>query len=213
MIAASGISGALIALVAVYGIAGLTRNAGEEACRPALAVAKRLNDLARGEVAAVKATQEPRFVPDLAFRDASAGSHRLAEWRGRVALVNLWATWCIPCRTEMPALDALQTRLGGNDFEVVAINIDTRDPDKPRQWLKDNGIDHLTFYADPSAKAFQELKAAGRALGMPTTLLIDARGCELASLAGPADWASDDAIALIRTALGGERLSATIRQN
>ena len=117
-------------------------------------------------------------------------------------LLNLWATWCVPCRKEMPTLDALQQRLGGPDFEVVAVNIDTRDPDKPKAWLKEIGISKLAYYADPTAKTFQDLKAIGRAFGMPTTLLIDRQGCEIGTIAGPAEWASDDAVKLIQAALG-----------
>jgi hypothetical protein len=101
----------------------------------------------------------------------------------------------------MPALDALQARLGGPTFEVVAVNIDTRDPDKPKAWLKDVGISHLAYYADRSAKTFQELKAVGKAFGMPTTLLVDPNGCELAYLAGPAEWASEDAVKLVEAAV------------
>ncbi len=85
-------------------------------------------------------------------------------------LLNLWATWCVPCRKEMPALDALQGKLGGPDFEVVAVNIDTRDPEKPKAWLKDVGVDKLAYYSDSNAKVFQDLKAIGKAFGMPTTL-------------------------------------------
>jgi hypothetical protein len=84
---------------------------------------------------------------------------------------------------------------------VVAINIDTRDTDKPKAWLKDVGIHKLGYYADNSAKVFQDLKAAGKAFGMPTTLLVDPNGCELAALAGPAEWASDDAVKLVTAAL------------
>jgi hypothetical protein len=101
----------------------------------------------------------------------------------------------------MPALDALQRRLGGPGFEVVAINIDTRDLDKPKAWLKEIGIDRLGYYADPNAKVFQDLKVIGRAFGMPTTLLVDAQGCELAAIAGPAEWASEDAVKLIEAAV------------
>jgi len=126
----------------------------------------------------------------------------LAEWRGRTVLFNLWATWCVPCRKEMPALDALQARLGGPEFDVVAVNIDTRDADKPKAWLKEVGISRLAYYADPTAKTFQDLKAVGKVIGMPTTLLIDAQGCELATLAGPAEWASADAAKLVEAAIG-----------
>jgi thiol-disulfide isomerase/thioredoxin len=115
-------------------------------------------------------------------------------------LFNLWATWCVPCRKEMPALDALQAKLGGSRFDVVAVNIDTRDPEKPKAWLKEVGINRLAYFADPQAKVFQDLKAVGRAFGMPTTLLIDPEGCEIAALAGPAEWASDDAVKIVQSA-------------
>jgi thiol-disulfide isomerase/thioredoxin len=108
----------------------------------------------------------------------------------------------VPCRKEMPALDALQARLGSDTFEVVAVNIDTRNLDKPKTWLQEVGITKLGYYADPSAKVFQDLKAIGKAFGMPTTLLIDPQGCELGTLAGPAEWASDDAVKLIEAASG-----------
>jgi len=187
---------------AVYGITGLKRNAGDAACRPAMATAARLAPLAHGEVAAVQVAEEPRLLPVLAFTDAAGAKRMLADWRGRTVLVNLWATWCVPCRKEMPALQALQRTLGGKDFEVVAINIDTRDTDKPRAWLKDVGVDGLAYYADPSAKVFQDLKLIGKAFGMPTSLIVDPSGCELATLAGPAEWGSEDAIKLVSAALG-----------
>ena len=131
----------------------------------------------------------------------AAASRKLSQWRGRMVLLNLWATWCVPCRKEMPALDALEQKLGGPRFEVVAINIDTRDPSKPRAWLRDAGVDKLAYYADPSAKVFQDLKIIGRAAGMPTTLLVDAAGCEIGTIAGPAEWASADAVKLVTAAL------------
>ncbi len=163
--------------------------------------ARKVASLARGEVAAVNIAKSPLKVPDLAFQDAAGRPLSLANWRGRTVLLNLWATWCVPCRKEMPALDALQTRLGGPEFEVVAVNIDTRDPDKPKDWLKEVGVTKLAYYADPAAKTFQDLKAIGRAFGMPTTLLIDPKGCEIGTIAGPAEWASDDAVKLIQAAI------------
>jgi len=144
----------------------------------------------------------PRQLPTLTFNDAAGQSKSLADWRGKTVLLNLWATWCVPCRREMPALDALQRELGGENFQVVAVNIDTRDPDKPKRWLAETGVKNLSYYADPSAKTFQELKAIGKAFGMPTTLLVDTNGCEIAALAGPAEWASPDALALVKAAIG-----------
>jgi hypothetical protein len=101
----------------------------------------------------------------------------------------------------MPALNTLQTKLGGPDFEVVAVNIDTRDPEKPKNFLKDANLTRLGYFTDPKAKVFQELKGIGRALGMPTSVLVDGQGCEIATIAGPAEWASDDAVKLISAAL------------
>jgi thiol-disulfide isomerase/thioredoxin len=126
----------------------------------------------------------------------------LADLKGRTLLVNLWATWCVPCRQEMPALDKLQAQLGGPDFEVVAINVDTRNTEKPKTWLKENGIGNLGFYADPSGNLLQVLQRSGHVVGLPTTLLVDGSGCEIALMKGPADWSSPDAVALVRAALG-----------
>jgi thiol-disulfide isomerase/thioredoxin len=202
MVLAGGIAGVAVGLAGVYEIATLTRNAGgDAACRPAVELAKKMAPFARGEVAAVNVAKTPLRVPPLAFNDSTGRQLTLEHWRGRTVLLNLWATWCVPCRKEMPALDALEQRLGGPGFEVVAVNIDTRDADKPKAWLKEVGVQKLAYYADPSARAFQDLKAIGRAFGMPTTLLLDAQGCELGTIAGPAEWASDDAIKLIEAAL------------
>jgi len=197
------IIGVGVATVAIYGMRGLQGNAsGDPVCRPAADLAKKLKPLAQGEVAALTMASQPLRVPDLVFNDAAGKSRNLSEFRGRTLLVNLWATWCVPCRKEMPALDQLQATLGGPKFEVVAINIDTRDPEKPQAFLKDSDLTHLSYFHDSSARVFQDLKAAGRALGMPTSVLVDPSGCEIATIAGPAEWASDDAVNLVRTATG-----------
>ena len=194
-----GFAGVAVGLAAVYGIGAMQRNV-DPVCRPAADLAKRLAPLARGEVAAITIATEPRRLPDLAFNDAAGQPRTLADFRGRTVLLNLWATWCVPCRKEMPALDALQAKLGDERFQVIAVNIDTRNLDKPKAWLDEVGIKGLGYFADPSAKVFQDLKGIGKALGMPTTLLIDPQGCELGTLAGPAEWASDDAVKLIDAA-------------
>jgi thiol-disulfide isomerase/thioredoxin len=202
VVAASSLAGIAVGLAAVYGISVFLGNrAGDPECRSAVETAGRLAPLARGEVAGVVVASRPLRIPDLAFRDSSGSERHLAQWRGRTVLLNLWATWCIPCRKEMPALDALQAKLGSPQFEVVSINIDTRDADKPRAWLKEVGITRLGYFADSSAKVFQDLKLVGRAIGMPTTVLLDPQGCEIGTIAGPAEWASDDALQLVRTAL------------
>jgi thiol-disulfide isomerase/thioredoxin len=194
--------GAALGFAGVYGIGGLRRNAGgDPACRPAVALSQKLAPLAHGELAALTMATTPLKLPDLAFDDADGKPRKLSDWRGRTVLVNLWATWCLPCRREMPALDALQAKLGGPDFEVVAVNIDTRDPDKPKNFLKEANLTRLGYFSDPTAKVFQDLKSMGKALGMPTSVLIDRNGCEIANIAGPAEWASDDAVKLISTAV------------
>lgn len=203
MILGGGVAGVIVGLGAVYGIATLAGNAaGDKACRPAVSLAQKVAPFAKGEVAAVKVATSPLKLPDITFHDASGRPVTLGDFKGRTILLNLWATWCVPCRTEMPTLDALEQKLGGPDFQVVAVNIDTRDPDKPKAFLNEIGIKNLTYYADGNAKSFQDLKAIGRAFGMPTTLLVDGQGCEIGTIAGPAEWASDDAVKLIKAALG-----------
>jgi thiol-disulfide isomerase/thioredoxin len=202
LVIAAVLIGAVIGYAGVSGIGGLKRSAaGDPACQQAVALSRKLAPLAQGEVAALTMATNPLKLPDLAFEDVDGKPRKLSDWRGRTVLVNLWATWCVPCRKEMPALDALQTKLGGPNFDVVAVNIDTRDPEKPKNFLKDANLTRLGYFSDPKAKVFQELKGIGRALGMPTSVLVDGQGCEIATIAGPAEWDSDDAVKLITAAI------------
>jgi thiol-disulfide isomerase/thioredoxin len=187
---------------AVYTGATVSGNAQAQSCAAAKPVADRIRPLVKGEIAGVLVGDRQQALPNLSFQGPDGKPMTLADMRGRVLLVNLWATWCAPCRKEMPALDKLQAELGGADFEVVAINIDQRNLDRPKTFLQEVNVTKLAYYADPSAKIFQQLRAVDRAVGMPTTLLIDRDGCELAYLAGPAEWASDEAKAFVRAALG-----------
>ncbi len=195
---------AVVAVVAgIYGIGRLRSNPADAACRQAVQTAARIAPLAHGEVAGLAVASTPFHVPPLAFKDAEGHDRTLADFRGRTVLLNLWATWCVPCRREMPALDALQAKLGGPKFQVVAVNIDTRDPEKPLAFLKQIGVTHLSYFADESAEVFEDLKTAGKAFGMPTTLIVDPKGCEIGDMAGPAEWASDDGVKLVSAAIGG----------
>ena len=201
----AAVLGAVAGLAAVYGIGGLQRNGtpaqADAGCEGAVAAARRLRPLVHGEIAALTLSETPRRVPDLSFRDRDGKPVRLADFRGQSVLLNLWATWCVPCRKEMPALDRLQGRMSGKDFAVVAVNIDTGDPAKPQRFLSEVVIKNLAYYDDPSTNAFQELKRVGRAVGLPTSILIDRAGCEIGYLAGPAEWSSAEAIALLQSAL------------
>src|SRR5579871_3756071 len=192
--------GALVGFAGIYGF-GLSRSAGDPACSAAVDLARKIAPLAHGEVAAVTMATKGLKLPDLAFEDADGKPRKLSDWRGKTVLVNLWATWCVPCRREMPALEGLQTRLQSPNFEVVAINIDTRDPEKSRKFLEDAKLTKLGYFNDKKAKVFQDLKAIGRALGMPTSVLVDGQGCEIGTIAGPAEWSSEDAVNVIGAAI------------
>jgi thiol-disulfide isomerase/thioredoxin len=140
---------------------------------------------------------QPVDLPPLTFTDAAGKPVSLADFSGKIVLLNIWATWCVPCREEMPALDKLDTKLGGKDFQVVAVNIDKGGADKAAAFLKETGVTHLALYTDPSGKLFATLKA----VGMPTTLIVDRNGREIARLVGPADWASPEAVKVIEAAI------------
>jgi len=201
----AAVLGAASGLAAVYGIGGLQRNgmtAGADPdCAPAVAAARRLQPFVQGEIAALTLSETPRRVPDLSFRDGEGKQVRLSDFRGREVLLNLWATWCVPCRKEMPALDRLQAQTNPKEFAIVAVNIDTGDPAKPRRFFSDMGIKNLAYYEDSSGGVFQELKRVGRGVGLPTSILVDRAGCEVGYLAGPAEWSSAEALRLVQTAL------------
>ena len=162
-----------------------------------LAAGPRKADAPPGALAAFVAKPDRPAVPQLPFADGSGAALTFANWKGRVVLVNLWATWCAPCRKEMPALAALQAKLGSRDFEVVAISVDSKGVTASSAFLKDVGADNLKLYVEPSTEIVNGL----RAIGLPTTLLIDRQGREIGRLVGPADWASPEAEVLIKSAL------------
>ena len=130
--------------------------------------------------------REPRRLPDIAFADGNARPMRLSAFRGKVILLNIWATWCLPCRKEMPALDRLQASLGGVDFEVVALSVDRDGPQAVKAFYRQTGIAQLHIYLDQSGEAMANLGVAA----IPTTLLIDRDGNEIGRKIGPAEWDS-----------------------
>ena len=195
--------GGPLALVAVLGVLYAMDGFGKASpavCQGTAATAARLDPLVHGEVAALGLARNGRLTPALSFQGPDGRPATLADFRGRTVLLNLWATWCVPCRKEMPALDHLQAKLGGTDFAVVAVNIDTTRLDQPKAFLQQIGVNALPLYADPTANVFQVLRGDGQALGLPTTVLIDRNGCEIGTMAGPAAWDSEDAQKLIEAA-------------
>jgi thiol-disulfide isomerase/thioredoxin len=140
----------------------------------------------------------PKALPDVRFVDGDGGNRSLSDFRGKVVLLNVWATWCVPCRKEMPILDRLQNTLGGADFQVVALSIDRKGLDVVRKFYGEIGIKHLAVYVDRGGRAVRDLSAAG----LPTTLLIDRAGREIGRLVGPAEWDTPEMMAFIRRQIG-----------
>ncbi|MGE0194862.1 MAG: TlpA family protein disulfide reductase, partial [Methylocystis sp.] len=163
------------------------------ACAASARIAADVKDLAKGEVAAMTIAAKPGPVADYSVDGPDGAPVSLGSFKGKTALLNLWATWCVPCRAEMPALDRLQEAFAGRNFQVVAVNIDTTRLERPKAFLAETGVKSLTYYSDPKANIFFEMKQAGKALGLPTTLLIGPDGCQVGLMNGPAAWDSPDA--------------------
>ena len=136
----------------------------------------------------------PREMLSTAFVDGRGQKLALADFHGRVVLLNIWATWCPPCIDEMPALDRLQARLGGSDFHVLALSIDESMEDV-RRFYDNLGIRHLEPYLAQRSRVMADIAA----VGLPTTILIDRVGRERGRLVGPAEWDGRAAILLIQT--------------
>jgi thiol-disulfide isomerase/thioredoxin len=202
LVGAAAAAGLAAGVAAVYVIGWPAGNAAAGACALAPERAGALAPHVRGEVAAFLLAEEPVDVSALAFEDADGQPVTLADFRGRTVLLNLWATWCVPCRAEMPALDRLQAANGDEDFEVVAVNVDLGGRERPDIFLEEENIDALRRFYDPTMATFQSLREEALAFGMPTTLLVDVEGCQIGALHGAAEWDSGDAKALIEAAEG-----------
>ncbi|MCC3245644.1 TlpA family protein disulfide reductase [Methylocystis sp. WRRC1] len=173
----------------------------EEACGASARIADSVKDLARGDVGAMNISKKPEALPDFAFNGPDGKATSLSAFRGKTLLFNVWATWCVPCRAEMPELDKLQADLGSDRFQVVTVNIDTSRLERPKKFFEETGVKSLDLNADPKANIFFELKQAGKALGLPVTILIGPDGCQIGLMNGPAAWHSADAKALVSKAV------------
>ncbi len=171
------------------------------ACAAAKPLAVSLDPLVGGEVAAFQIANAPDELSALAFLGPDGEAKTLADFKGKVTLVNLWATWCGPCRKEMPALDRLQAALGGPDFAVVPVSIDTGESTRPAAYLQSVGAKNLPLYTDRTTEIFEKLKERGLAIGLPVTVLLDRNGCRLGHINGPAEWDSEDGKRLIEAAI------------
>ncbi len=155
-----------------------------------------LDSYARGEMRSFTRVAEPPAQPDVVMTAGDGREISLTDYRGQVILVNFWATWCAPCVEEMPALNALQSELGGADFQVVTVSLDRRMEDA-RLFMERLELDALPLIHDAT---FNSMTQAG-AIGLPLTVLYDRQGREVGRLDGPAEWHSDDAIALVEAAI------------
>lgn len=175
---------AIVGLIVLGGVAGIVHYRSNE---PAGAL-----PLA-GTVAHFSLSNPRLPAPAVTVVDADGKDIALSQLRGRVALVNFWATWCIPCVKEMPSLGRLQAALGGRDFSVIAISIDRGGKATVEPWLERNGIHNLKPYFDPDSRA----AFAFRASDLPSSVLIDRKGRVVGRLVGPAEWDAPEAKALV----------------
>ncbi|UYO01407.1 MAG: TlpA family protein disulfide reductase [Devosia sp.] len=182
----------------------LANGAQANACPVRAAQAQIIDAAATGELAALNGTGTGRGYADMAFKDASGAEMSIADFAGKALLVNFWASWCVPCREEMPALDALATEYNSDRFEVLPINLDIGEGglEKAQAFLDEGKFANLPLYADNSFTAFERLKREAVAIGLPATLLLDPEGCELAVLQGPAEWHTDDGRAVVEALIG-----------
>ena len=202
--AAVGI-GAIIGAAGIYAYGAHSGNAAlSTACAGAIERGAELKPLLTGDIAAMANRTTANDLSGLPFNDAAGQPMTFADTGARVRLVNLWATWCAPCREEMPALDRLQAERGGDAFEVVAISVDGGSDEKPRRFIEEIGLKNLAFYHDPTIGVFNTLKKEGLAFGLPVTLLVDTDNCVIANMNGPADWASPDAFRLVDAAIASD---------
>ena len=201
---------AILLAAGVYAMTSMSGNTVEDSavvasgstCELSVTRGKSLDEHATGDVAAFRPLEEPLDLKEIAFVDVDQNPKSLADWQGKLVLFNLWATWCPPCREEMPYFEELQVKKADDNFAVIPVSIDLGDATKPRRFYDETGLKELPFFHDNTMEAFQILKRKAVALGMPTTLLVDHNGCGLGVLNGPAHWASSDAIALIDAAIG-----------
>ncbi|MGH8222717.1 MAG: TlpA family protein disulfide reductase [Woeseiaceae bacterium] len=149
--------------------------------------------------AVLRAHAAPVALPEIAFEDGAGRQRSLADFRGRHVLLNVWATWCAPCREEMPSLSRLQEKLGGPEFEVLALSIDAGGAEAVKRFYSETGVAALAIYVDRSMK----VNSALRVVGVPTTLLLDREGREIARHVGPAQWDSAPAVESIRRLMAG----------
>ena len=165
--------------------------------------------LAAGPPPNFTVSDPPKPLPNIAIEDGAGAAGKLADFHGKFVLLNIWATWCIPCRKEMPTLDRLQGKLGGPDFEVVALSIDRKGADVVRKFYAEVGIRNLAIHIDAKTEA----QSALGVVGIPTTLLLDREVRETGRLIGPAEWDSPEMVEFLKAAIAEKDRRSTPTPN
>ena len=181
----------MAAWVAILALSGILASTDRGTAAPAQSA------LSVGQMQNFTFFDTPKQVTDVSFVDAEGRKLGLADFRGKFVLVNLWATWCGPCRREMPSLDRLQARLSGGDFTVLALSQDRKGVAAVQKFLAQIGTQHLDVFVDSSARSARTLGA----IGLPTTVLLDREGRVIGRLIGSAEWDSDEAARLIKSVI------------
>jgi len=159
-----------------------------------------LEALRKGDMKKLVFHETPKPVSDVVFEAADGGKATLAEYQGKYILLNFWATWCAPCRKEMPMLSDLQTELGGDAFEVVTLATGRNARPAMMKFFEDIGVDNLPLHRDPKS----QVAGAMGIFGLPITVIVDPEGNEIARLLGDADWSSDSAKAILRALIASK---------
>ncbi|MEL6586471.1 MAG: TlpA disulfide reductase family protein [Pseudomonadota bacterium] len=171
---------------ALYGLAVLIAT-------PAAAIE---DDLLTGTMTRMEVL-DPQPAPIVPYYQADGDAGRLSDYAGKVVVLNFWATWCAPCRAEMPSLQALDTAFDGQGLEVVTIAFGRHNPMQMEKFWNDVGITSLPLHLDASTQLAKSLGVRG----LPHTFVLDRQGQIIAQLQGEADWAAPETLALMRSVL------------
>ena len=206
VLAAIAATSLLVAGVLAYDIARRASSPAPQVAGPITATGSISLDSSTNTLA-LSVFEPPRPLPEIRFQDDQGHDLTLADFRGRAVLLNLWATWCVPCRQEMPTLDRLEARFGGKDFLVIALSIDRKGVDAVRDFYREVGVEKLAIYLDPSGKGSRGLAIPG----VPATLLINQEGREVARKMGAAEWDGPEMVSLIERTIRRESAAALVK--
>lgn len=166
----------------------------------ALADFSAISDMRAGDMKKLNFHATAKDVSTKTFTKDDGTEGTLADYKGQVILLNFWATWCAPCRHEMPMLSELQTELGGEDFQVVTLATGRNAPPAMKKFFQEIGVDNLPLHRDPKQAIARDMAV----LGLPITVILDTNGQEIARLRGDADWSSDNAKEILRAIIANQ---------